>query len=218
MENEIDKSERVFTGKELSIIKAAETLFAQHGYEGTSVRDIAREAGVNVAMISYYFKSKEGLLEAVMLARIAVGRMEIEHLLNDKTLDALTKVERVIDGLVVRMMTNKNFHRISMRAQLNDEHDGLNSMLAVQKKRNLELITKLIAEGQKQKVFSKNIDIPLLVMTIIGTIYQAATGASYYTLALNAQCLDEKSFQEKLQKKLKTHLNKVVKATLTYDV
>ncbi|MEO6831013.1 MAG: TetR family transcriptional regulator [Chitinophagaceae bacterium] len=218
MENEIDQSERVFTGKELCIIKAAETLFAQHGYEGTSVRDIARDANVNVAMISYYFKSKEGLLEAVMSARIAVGRIEIEHLLKDKTIDSLTKVERVVDGLVERMMKNKSFHRITMRAQLNEEHDGLNIMLTEQKRRNLELITKLISEGQKQKVFSKNIDIPLLVMTIIGTIYQATTSASYYMVAQDNHHNSEESCQEKLLKKLKTHLKKVVKATLTYEV
>lgn len=217
MENEIDKAERVFTVKELCIIKVAETLFGQQGYEGTSVRDIARDAKVNVAMIGYYFKSKEGLLEAVMSARIAIGRIEIEHLLKDKTIDSFTKVERAIEGLVDRMMKNKNFHRITMRAQLNEEHDGLNTMIAAQKRRNLDLITQLISEGQKQKVFSKNIDIPLLVMTIIGTIYQAATGASYYMVAQDNASCSEESRQETLQKKLEIHLKKVVKATLTYE-
>jgi len=41
-------------------------LFSEKGFDGTSVRQIAQEAGVNVAMISYYFKSKEGLLEEVL--------------------------------------------------------------------------------------------------------------------------------------------------------
>ncbi len=46
-------------------MNAAEKLFAVNGFDGTSVRDIAQEAGVNVAMISYYFGSKEKLMEAV---------------------------------------------------------------------------------------------------------------------------------------------------------
>ena len=44
------------------ILKSSAKLFVQNGYDGTSVRQIAQDAGVNVAMISYYFKSKEGVL------------------------------------------------------------------------------------------------------------------------------------------------------------
>ena len=44
------------------ILSASAQLFVKNGYDGTSVRQIAKEAGVNIAMISYYFKSKEGVL------------------------------------------------------------------------------------------------------------------------------------------------------------
>lgn len=45
------------------VVDAASELFFQHGFHGTSVRDIAEVAAVNVSLISYYFKSKQGLLE-----------------------------------------------------------------------------------------------------------------------------------------------------------
>ncbi|GAB4074972.1 transcriptional regulator RefZ [Barrientosiimonas marina] len=45
------------------VIDAASLLFFQNGFDGTSVRDIADKAAVNVSLISYYFKSKQGLLE-----------------------------------------------------------------------------------------------------------------------------------------------------------
>lgn len=45
------------------VIDAAISLFFQKGFHGTSVRDIADEANVNVSLISYYFKGKQGLLE-----------------------------------------------------------------------------------------------------------------------------------------------------------
>lgn len=45
------------------VIDAATQLFFQKGFAGTSVRDIADKAKVNVSLISYYFKSKQGLLE-----------------------------------------------------------------------------------------------------------------------------------------------------------
>jgi len=51
------------------IVDAAEILFAEHGYALTSTRDIAAQAGVRQSMISYYFKSKRSLFEAVIKHR-----------------------------------------------------------------------------------------------------------------------------------------------------
>lgn len=45
------------------VVDAASLLFYQKGFDGTSVRDIAMKASVNVSLISYYFKGKQGLLE-----------------------------------------------------------------------------------------------------------------------------------------------------------
>lgn len=45
------------------VVEAASVLFYQKGFHGTSVRDIAEKATVNVSSISYYFKGKQGLLE-----------------------------------------------------------------------------------------------------------------------------------------------------------
>ena len=52
------------------ILDTAEKLFAIDGYSVTSLRSITSEAGVNLAAINYHFKSKEGLLMAVLHRRI----------------------------------------------------------------------------------------------------------------------------------------------------
>lgn len=52
------------------LLSAARRRFARDGYTATTVRDIATDAGVNVALINRYFASKEGLFEAC-LARAA---------------------------------------------------------------------------------------------------------------------------------------------------
>lgn len=49
----------------MRILKAAKKLFANQGFDQTSVRDICSEAGVNVMMISYHFQGKENVLSAV---------------------------------------------------------------------------------------------------------------------------------------------------------
>jgi len=48
------------------ILEAAVSLFAQRGYAAVGVREIAKQAEVNIAMISYYFESKVGILKAIM--------------------------------------------------------------------------------------------------------------------------------------------------------
>ncbi len=47
------------------ILDAAEELFAVHGFDGTSIREITRRAGVNVAAVHYHFGTKEAVLRGV---------------------------------------------------------------------------------------------------------------------------------------------------------
>jgi len=48
------------------IMEAAEILFSQKGFNAVSIREISSEAGVNISMINYYFKSKENLLRSIL--------------------------------------------------------------------------------------------------------------------------------------------------------
>lgn len=48
------------------ILDAAIRLFSQKGFAAVGVREIAREAGVNISMISYYYEGKVGILKAIM--------------------------------------------------------------------------------------------------------------------------------------------------------
>ena len=47
------------------ILDAAERLFAEHGFEGTTIRAVTKEAGANLAAVGYHFGSKAALLKAV---------------------------------------------------------------------------------------------------------------------------------------------------------
>src|SRR5690625_3723069 len=60
------------------VIDAASLLFFQKGFHGTSVRDIAEEATVNVSLMSYYFKGKQGLFEYAIVQYYVEYLNEIE--------------------------------------------------------------------------------------------------------------------------------------------
>ena len=61
------------------ILASATTHFAEFGYDDASVRNIAADAGVNPALINYYFRSKDGLYRKVVshsVQRLAEARIE----------------------------------------------------------------------------------------------------------------------------------------------
>jgi AcrR family transcriptional regulator len=59
------------------LLNAAERLFCEHGFAGTSIRDIAAEAKCNLASVSYYFGGKEELYADVWRRRLIVLRNQI---------------------------------------------------------------------------------------------------------------------------------------------
>ncbi len=65
------------------ILDAAEKAFADGGYGATSLRSIMAGAGVNVASVHYYFRSKEALLEAVLMRRMEAANRERMRLLEE---------------------------------------------------------------------------------------------------------------------------------------
>jgi AcrR family transcriptional regulator len=56
-------------GRREAVLNAAEALFSQHGFDGVTVRQVAKLAGVDVALPNYYFGSKRGLYDAVFARR-----------------------------------------------------------------------------------------------------------------------------------------------------
>jgi len=60
----------------MRILLAAKRLFAQQGYDGTSVRQICEDAGVNVALISYYFGGKENMFQELFQAFFPSSSLE----------------------------------------------------------------------------------------------------------------------------------------------
>ena len=69
-----------FTEKQIHILDVAEKLIAKKGFEGTSIRDISSQANINVAMISYYFGSKEKMMSYLYRYRVMKTRESFAEL------------------------------------------------------------------------------------------------------------------------------------------
>jgi AcrR family transcriptional regulator len=67
-----------------AVLEAARARFAAHGYAGTKLRDVAADADVDVALVSYFFGSKDGLFAAAMSLPVSPAQL-VEELLRDGT-------------------------------------------------------------------------------------------------------------------------------------
>ena len=66
-----------------AVLVAAERLFALHGFQSVSVRDITAEAGVNLASVNYHFGSKDALLFEIFRRRTAELNRERARMLHE---------------------------------------------------------------------------------------------------------------------------------------
>jgi AcrR family transcriptional regulator len=201
------------TDKREHILLVAEELFAGKGFDGTSVRDIAHLADVNLAMISYYFGSKENLLKELIEYRFSYVVSLLEEKSNDQLHSPWEKIEWIIDFYVERIVNNRRFHSIMSQEYNTARSAEIKELITNIKMQNLERIKKIIAEGQRKGVFRK-IDVEMTLATMMGTITQVINSKNVYCVLLRIDTTDEVEYQEKITQRLKTHLRDLFQAHL----
>ncbi len=83
------------------LLDAAEDLFAERGFEGTSMRAITSAAASSLSAVNYHFGSKEGLLRATLMRRLEpVNRLRIERLDALEADGARPSLEAVLDAFL----------------------------------------------------------------------------------------------------------------------
>jgi AcrR family transcriptional regulator len=115
------------------LLKAAKELFVRKGFSGVSIREIAREAEANSALISYYFGDKEGLFKGVLesFVRPLNAHRMAQFALLEKQADIT--VEEVVHAWVAPMfLMPKSLNAspvVSLSLTLSAEYDKLSEQL-----------------------------------------------------------------------------------------
>ncbi|MCX2472927.1 TetR family transcriptional regulator [Pedobacter sp. MC2016-05] len=160
------KTEKV--DKKQAILDAAEKLFCETGYEGTSTRQISKESGANMAMINYYFGSKEGVFIEIMNNRIEGFASQLK-IINEDKISSLEKLHKVIEGYANRIFSNIAFHKMMHRelslTQRPDMYDKIKNAMS----RNMSLLDRIIIDGIEDGSFG-NVDVRMIIATIMGTL------------------------------------------------
>lgn len=84
-----------YSETEQKIMAAARTIFRQKGLAAARTREIAQEAGVNVALINYYFHSKQELYDVVMKEALQSFTASILSVMNNARTDYHTKLKKI---------------------------------------------------------------------------------------------------------------------------
>lgn len=94
------KKKKTDTTTEEKIITAARKLFTQKGFEATKTRDIATEAGINLALLNYYFRSKEKLFEIVMQENMGQFMNVISNIVSNEATTIRQKIEALVNNYI----------------------------------------------------------------------------------------------------------------------
>lgn len=200
--------------KKIKILNVAEKLFSEKGFEGTSIRNISKEAKINIAMVSYYFGSKERLLESLIIFKTADLKTQLHNLVQEN-LQPIEKVNKLIELYIERINCNRGIFRIMHFEITSKKHSESLKVFTDLKKGNLESIERIIEEGQEKGVFRKDISIPLLTPTIMGTFFHFHMNKSFYEELFDLNT--EELYNHYIKNNLTKHIQQTIKALLVYE-
>jgi AcrR family transcriptional regulator len=89
--------------------EAARIVFTRKGYAATTVRDIAAEANINLALVNYYFRSKEKLFDLIMTETIQKLFEKIRPIIYDESTTITEKMESIVDQYLDLLTANPDF-------------------------------------------------------------------------------------------------------------
>jgi len=199
--------------KRQKLLEVAEMLFAKHGFEAVSVRQLASEAEVNLSMVSYYFGSKDGLFQEVIQSKFPQTRGILEDLAQSP-IHPWEKLTQTIDMYVDKFFLGRAFHRVIMREMSLQQRPAHVNLIREHMSRNQELIRGFIHEGQQKGLF-KYVDVELTIATLFGTI-SAAINQGALTCALLKETDPEALYSDQNRERYKQHLKAMLHAHLMH--
>jgi TetR/AcrR family transcriptional regulator len=185
-------------GAEQKILDAAKKVFMTQGMAGARMQDIANEAGINKALLHYYFRDKEKLFELVFLEEAQKFFPKINAIFNSDV-PLFEKIENFVDEYIDEMQENPYLPWFVMN-EINRDPDQF--MYKIWGKENLpkpgkflEQIEKETKKGTIKKINPVHLLMNLLSMTIFPFVAKP--------MMLRNMQLSDKQFKEIMEQRKK---------------
>ena len=203
-----------FNEKQIQILQVTEKLFAEKGFDGTSIRDIAKQANINIAMVSYYFGSKEKMLEALIYSRISDMKLQLESLFKE-AISPVEKINKLIELYIHRINKNKGIYQI-LHFELTTKKREIDlKSFAEVKKQNFEIIKKIIVEGQEKGIFKKDINLILIPSSILGPFFHFQMNRLNYEEMLDLKT--DEAYDNYIKNELTKHIQQTIQSLLLHE-
>jgi AcrR family transcriptional regulator len=155
------------------LLSEATRLFAEHGFEGTSVQEIVLAAGVTKGAMYHYFNSKDDLLHEIY-GRVL--RMQMDRLtqIADGTGTVVERLHRAAADVVETTTANLDDSTIFFRSMHLLAPETRKSVRA-ERRLYHERFRDLVLEGQREGVFSDRVEAGLVVDYFFGSVHHLGT-------------------------------------------
>ncbi|MEZ4687821.1 MAG: TetR/AcrR family transcriptional regulator [Bacteroidia bacterium] len=153
--------------KYAEIIQAAAKVFAEKGFYGASMQDIADELGMNKSSLYYYVKAKEDLVKGLVEGVLQDILLEASEIMKSGYSPA-SKLRRIIEAHLRHFLA----HRSAFAVFLHESPTLLDRFSQADVQQVMQeydlLLRKLIQEGQESGEFRKSLDPKITVLGIFG--------------------------------------------------
>jgi len=178
------------------LLDVAIECFAHHGIATATLREIAGEAGVNPALVHYYFGDKTQLLQAVMAERLLPAFGEVR----DATLQAGDDIAGLVAGFVRGMCAAIERHPwlppLWVREVLCEGGALRELLLETQMPQMPQLLAQRFEAAQRAGQLNPDLDPRLLVTSLIGLTLFPAAGAPVWRRMLDAEGIDAAAMRD----------------------
>ena len=203
-----------FTEKQIKILDVAEELIAKKGFDGTSVRDICSKANINVAMISYYFGSKEKMMSYLYQYRVQRTKESFSEFAQTiKEGKPEMQMKEIVNYVISLLFKYSYFHGFvtqEMRS-LDNVKDDLLEFYQTCVIRIEEVVKRGIVSG----VFHNAPKSEDILTMIIGSALFVIRNKSFYEQYVPTN--NEAQYQKESEQKLKNSILLSVFAILDYE-
>lgn len=145
------------------IKEAARKIFMQKGYKGTTSRDIAKEAGLNVALTNYYFRKKEKLFKIIFLETAHEFLDEIINILN-RPIELPKKIRLIMEKELEMQLQDPDMF-VFFYSEIKNNVKNFMSEMGIVTDKFLEKWNEQIEENVKKKIIRKIS--PISVLSIV---------------------------------------------------
>jgi AcrR family transcriptional regulator len=147
------------------IKQAARKVFTRKGFAATRTRDIAEEAGINLALLNYYFRSKQKLFDIVMMENMLQFLMGLKGILSDEHTTLKDKITGIVENYIALLKSQPDLplfvlHELNANPQKLVDNTGLKKILIESR------FFKQIKETTKGKIHPLHVLMNILGLTV----------------------------------------------------